>query len=103
MPKRRFQTQQLINWGVHDEENEIVVHDEILGMDKFECECERVFRAPDDGKLWRFTYERNDGAGYDDIVGTSYGSTARPELPYFDAVEVEAVEVITTKYRPVED
>ena len=101
--ERIFQTQQLIDWGIHEvEECMYVVHFKDLGMRSFEVEREVVFLAPDDEKLWRFTYEYNSGAGYDDIVGTSYGGNVKPETPTFTAVEVEEHVVTVTSYQEIE-
>ena len=56
MPKRTFDTKLLIEWDIHDWgliEHPHVVHFAQLGMRKHEVRCELVFRAPDDGRLWK--------------------------------------------------
>jgi len=107
MPRRTFQTQQLIDWGVHElDECEHVLHHEDLGMDKFECDRELVFRAPDDGRCWRFVYQYNNGAGYNDITGCSTWTgdcKPRPEREEFTAVEVAPLEKVVVVYAPVPD
>ena len=105
MPKRTFETTQLIEWGIHNfYEDGYVVHFEEVGMSTFEVDCLLVFRAPDDGKLWRFGFQINDGSGYNDITGTSseYNGGMKPETLQFTAEEVKPVEVTVTKYLPVE-
>lgn len=105
MPQRTFETTQLIEWGIHELDGcEHVLHYDDLGMDKFEVEREVVFRAPDDGKLWRFTYEYNNGAGYNDITGCSTwqgDNTPKPETESFTADEVVGREVTVTRYKIV--
>jgi len=104
MPTRRFETTQLIEWGIHQlEDCEYVVQNEIVGTDKFEHICELIFMAPDDNQYWCFRYEANDGAGYNDIVGTSWGDNVRPERDHFDAWQVRPMTITTVVYKRVED
>jgi hypothetical protein len=105
---RAFQTQQLIDWGIthfddDDDEMRIVAREE-LGMRSFECRAAIVFRAPDDNKLYRFTYEYNNGAGYNDITGIS-DKPYKPEQQSFTAAEVVPVTrlIEVTTYESVTD
>lgn len=94
MTERVFRTQQLIDWKVtHSwewDECEHVVNWTIVGPNDFETIAAIVFRAPDDGKIYRFEYEFNNGAGYNDITGIS-SEPYKPECNCFTAREVTAV------------
>ena len=104
MPTRTFNTQQLIEWGVHEYyECEHVLEMEEDGMDEFEVNCHLVFKAPDDGRLWRLEFQINNGAGYNDFVGISYGDNLRPEQKSFVGTEVEPKQKTVTVYEEVED
>jgi hypothetical protein len=72
-------------------------------MDKFEMLTEIIFRAPDDGKLWRIEIEENYGAGYNNIRGIDYSDNPEPEEKSFEAEEMEEYEKTVTLYRKIED
>lgn len=104
MPRRTFDTQQLIDWGVHEYyECEHVLEMEEDGMDKFEVDCHLILQAPDDGRLWRIDFQINNGAGYNDFTGISYGDNLRPEVQSFTGIEVEPKQKTVTYYEPVPD
>lgn len=104
MPTRTFETEKIIEWGLHEwEDCEHVLHFAHLYMHKFEVRCELVFRAPDDGKIWRFEFAVNNGAGYNEISGTTYGADAKAERFSFEAVEVEPRDKVVTVYEPAQD
>jgi hypothetical protein len=89
MSKRKFANKTLADWGIHETEDCPHVVD-ISRSQRWWCKI--VFRAPDDGKLWRIACTVNTDAGYSDIEDESGG---------LDAVEVETHEVLRTEYRPV--
>jgi hypothetical protein len=104
MPKRNFDTWDLIKWNIHNYYDcEIVKQVNHLGMRKFEEEIEIIFEAPDDKKLWSITIERNSGAGYNSITGISYGYKIEPEQKFFVGEEVLAKEVTMTVYEIIKD
>jgi hypothetical protein len=104
MPTRVFETTQLIEWGVHEYyECEHVLEMEEDGMDKFEVDCHLVLKAPDDGRLWRIEFQINNGAGFNDFTGISYGDNLRPEQESFLGTEVEPKQKTITVYTTVPD
>lgn len=106
MNKRTFETAQLIEWGIHEldeDECEHILQFEKRWMDEFKVYCDLVFTAPDDGRFWRIEVAINNGAGWNSLTGTSRGlPTPRPEQKTFDAIEVEKVEVVETVWRVVQ-
>lgn len=74
-------------WGAGEG---MIKSDEITDHNRWSVWHELVFRAPDDGKLWRLSYQRP--------------ATEMQECdkwPDLEAVQVEAVQVITNVYREV--
>ena len=92
--KRNFTKAQLIEWGVAnkksgkyyyeppeiDDESNAVVADVHLCNDEYEEVRARVFRAPDDGLLWRIQYEKNDNAPCDEMNEDELGAWTVAEL-----------------------
>lgn len=74
-------------WGL---EKGMVVQDEITDHNRWSVWHELIFRAPDDGKLWRLSYQK---------PATEMQECDR--WPDLEAVQVEAVEVTTVQYRGV--
>ena len=104
MPTREFGTTQLLEWGVHEyDECEHVLEMEEDAMEEFEVDCHLVFKAPDDGRLWRLDFQINNGAGYNDFTGISYGDNIRPEQKSFLGTEVEPKQKTITYYEAVPD
>lgn len=114
---RRFTKQQLIDWGVanleggkiggtmfyrrweewgeEDKGPAKVIADEHIGMDGYEEVCERVFIAPDDGKLWSIQYEYSNESGVDEMNPPHMCASYR-------GVEVESRERVIIEYHPVQ-
>lgn len=104
MPTRLFETTQLLEWGIHEyDECEHVLEMEEDAMGEFEVDCHLVFKAPDDGRLWRVDFQINNGAGYNDFTGTSYDDNLRPERESFLGTEVTPKQKTITYYEPVPD
>jgi hypothetical protein len=104
---RTFKTQQLIDWGVrphNEDECEHIVTVEELGMHSFDCEAALVFRAPDDGLLYRFEYRYNNGVGSNSVTGISFD----PYVPECDSIVATRVDRVTrlievVTYEPTQD
>ena len=66
--------------------------------DDFENVYSLVFKDSD-GKHWKFEYEQNEGACYDDLFGTRGPQRPwSPETSSFVAIEVELVEKVIVKH-----
>lgn len=96
MAKRAFITREFtmdeidewdLPWGAT---KGMVISDEITDHSRWSIWHELIFRAPDDGKLWRMSYQR---------PATEMQECDR--WPDLEAVQVEAVEVRTIVYREV--
>lgn len=90
---RTFSTQILRDWEVdYCEDCALVVAcDFVRSPDASYSACEIVFRAPDDSKLWRFTY----------LFSAISGSSNLTEYTTVDAVEVEPYTAQVTRFRAV--
>ncbi len=83
------------DWREEDEGPAKVLADEHVSMDKFEEVRQRVFIAPDDGKLWSIQYEYGDGSGVSEMNP--------PDMcAWYKGVEVESRERVIVEYRPVQ-
>lgn len=74
-------------WGL---EKGMVISDEITDHNRWSVWHELIFRAPDDGKLWRLSYQK---------PATEMQECDR--WPDLEAVQVEAVLTSVTQYREV--
>lgn len=87
---RTFTMEEIDEWDLPWGSAGMIKSDEIIDHSRWSIWHELVFRAPDDGKLWRLVYE---------IPATEMQECDR--WPNLEAVQVEAVQVITNVYREV--
>ena len=87
---RTFTREQIDEWELPFGGGDMVVKDEMLDHTRWSILHELIFRAPDDGKLWRLVYE---------IPATERQECDR--WPDLEAVEMEAFTETVTGYREV--
>lgn len=92
---RTFTRDELEDLDVPD--GDAVIYSEEVDSKRWATVHHAVFRAEDDGELWRVTYYK-EGNELSEVDTWGYGSS--PET--IEAVRVEPYQVEVTKYRPVE-